>query len=287
MQPLVSVVIPTYNRPDLLKRAIQSVSEQTFQDFEIVVVDDGTEERAKEVVDTFDDDRIRYIEHEENKGSSAAKNTAFRAAKGKYIAILDDDDYWEPEKLGRQVHALEGAPSDVGFSFTAGREIFDEREGITKAPEGINNYHDLSLRSFSAIIDSSLVFKRSLLDTVGMYDESLPTHTGADFVIRLTKHAQGIGINESLVVRKIESGHVQMGSNIHNRIRGRETVLARYADEFASRPTCLAKHLEQLGRFYRDAGEYQKARHAFWRAFTLQPRVGRLLRVIFPFIKRI
>ena len=82
VSPLVSVIIPTYNRPDFVGKAIQSVLNQMFQDFEILVVDDGTKVRAKKVVEAFKDPRIRYIIHETNKGCAAAKNTGAQHARG-------------------------------------------------------------------------------------------------------------------------------------------------------------------------------------------------------------
>lgn len=97
--PTVSVVIPTYNRAHLVGRAIQSVLNQTYQDFEIIVVDDGSTDNTEEVVKSFNDPRIRYIRHDQNRGGSAARNTGIKMARGEYIAFQDSDDEWLPEKL--------------------------------------------------------------------------------------------------------------------------------------------------------------------------------------------
>jgi len=91
--PTVSVIIPTYNRAQLVGRAIQSALNQTYQDFEIIVVDDGSTDNTEEAMKGFGDERIRYIRHKENSGSSAAPgNTAIRTARGEYIAFQDSDD---------------------------------------------------------------------------------------------------------------------------------------------------------------------------------------------------
>lgn len=283
--PTVSVLIATCNRPEQLSRAIQSVLEQTYQEFEIIVVDDGLEKRAEDVVAQFVDERIIYIKHEKNKGCSAAKNTGIREARGIYIAILDDDDKWLSEKLEKQIAALEKSPEDVGFCFTGATEEFSDRTAHTQVPEGVDDYTEFALRTFSGMIDSAMVYKKEVFDTVGGLDESYPTHTGAEFVIRVAKQFRGVGINEPLVWRDMRGEYTHMGSSIHNRIKGREMLLAQYGEEFKEYPHFLAKHLEQLGRFYRDVGEYRNAQSTFFKAFRLQPRIKRLLLTIFPFAR--
>jgi len=102
--PTVSVIIPTYNRAHLVGRSIQSVINQTYQDFEIIVVDDGSTDNTEDIIKEFQkkDKRIKHIKHNKNKGGSAARNTGIRAARGEYIAFLDSDDEWMPTKLEKQ-----------------------------------------------------------------------------------------------------------------------------------------------------------------------------------------
>src|SRR5688572_28062706 len=94
--PAVSVVIPVYNRPDAVRRAIQSVLGQTDQDFEIIVVDDGSTEAVAAAVASIPDRRVRLIRHDRNRGGSAARNTGIRASKAPLVAFLDSDDEWMP-----------------------------------------------------------------------------------------------------------------------------------------------------------------------------------------------
>ena len=108
--PRVSVVIPTYNRAELLKRAIESVLGQTYQDFELIVVDDASMDNTEEMMKDFSDERIRYIRLKQNSGTSAVpRNTGIKSAKGEYIACHDDDSEWLPQKLEKQVKAFEVA----------------------------------------------------------------------------------------------------------------------------------------------------------------------------------
>jgi len=274
---LVSVIIPTHNRPQYVAKAIQSVLDQTFQDFEIIVVDDGLKQRAKDAVSAFLDPRIRYIAHDENKGCAAAKNTGAREAKGKYIAILDDDDEFLPNKLEAQVKAMENTNDEVGFSFTASVEHFDNREYVSPVPDGTGDYHELALRNFSAMHGSMLMYVRELFLSENGINEAYPTHTDVEFLIRFTKKYKGVGINQPLVSRKLESSHEQMGSNIHNRIAGRLKLLEQYNEEFSKYPIFLAKHIERLAKFYRDVDDWPNARKSFLKAFLLQPRWIRIM----------
>src|SRR5215470_8388474 len=106
LPPRVSVLLPTYNRAHYLAEAIQSALDQTYADLEVVVVDDGSTDNSAELVRRFADPRVRLF-RQENRGISAALNTAFRAARGRYIAILNSDGRWLPELLAEEVAVLE------------------------------------------------------------------------------------------------------------------------------------------------------------------------------------
>ena len=111
---LVSVIIPTYNRAHLIRRSVQSVLNQTYKNLELIVVDDGSTDNTKEVIESIDDKRIVYIK-QENQGASAARNTGIDLAKGKYIAFQDSDDIWHSNKLKKQIDVLNKNNADVVF----------------------------------------------------------------------------------------------------------------------------------------------------------------------------
>lgn len=113
-RPKVSVIIPAYNRADTIGAAINSVLRQTEPNFELLVVDDASTDRTKDVVREFRDTRVELIEHVQNAGSSVARNTGIRAARGRYIALLDSDDLWFPRMLESQLARLQAAPKQVG-----------------------------------------------------------------------------------------------------------------------------------------------------------------------------
>ncbi len=265
--PKVSVVIPTYNRPSLLQKAIQSVLNQTFQEFEIIVVDDGEEKRANNIVKSFKNDKIKYIQHKHSMGGAVARNTGIKNAQGKYIAFLDDDDEWLPEKLKLQVEVLDKSGDDVGFCFSAVTQKRDEGVISGEVKSGVMDYYERSLQTFKGILTSSLLIKKNVFTVVGMFDEEFPTHQEAELMIRISKEFKGIGINKPLVVMMVFSNHKSVGKNLQNRIIGRELILKKHFAEFKKRPDFLAKHYFQLALFYRDDKQYKKARSIFKKAW--------------------
>lgn len=112
---MISVIIPTYNRAELLKRAAQSVLAQTYKDFELIIVDDGSTDNTKEIVESLNDSRIVYV-YQKNAGACVARNNGIEHAKGEYIAFHDSDDVWHSNKLELQMQALIANNADVVFS---------------------------------------------------------------------------------------------------------------------------------------------------------------------------
>ncbi|MFG6119271.1 glycosyltransferase family 2 protein [Thalassobacillus sp. B23F22_16] len=139
--PLVSVITPAYNAERFIGETIQSVIDQTFTDWEMVIVDDRSQDRTIEIVEKYQkkDSRIRLIVLEENSGSAVARNTAIREARGRYLAFLDSDDLWLPEKLECQLKFMQ--ETGVAFSFTKYRRMEEdgtETNAITEAPATVH-----------------------------------------------------------------------------------------------------------------------------------------------------
>ena len=116
--PMVSVILPTYNRADMLSRALQSIISQTYQDFEIIVVNDAGENVDYIINTLHHQDKIYSITHEVNKGLAAARNTGIRAARGKYIAYLDDDDIFYPRHLETLCNFLDNSEYRIAYTDT-------------------------------------------------------------------------------------------------------------------------------------------------------------------------
>lgn len=110
--PLISVIIPSYNRAHIIEKSVRSVLAQTFADFELLIIDDGSTDNTREVIEGMKDGRIRYV-YQENAGACAARNHGISLAQGQYVAFHDSDDLWYPDKLEKQLHCIEETGSDI------------------------------------------------------------------------------------------------------------------------------------------------------------------------------
>ena len=183
--PRVSVIIPVYNRAHTLGRAVQSVLKQTFRDFEIIVVDDGSRDATMPTVEGFHDSRVRFLRHEQNRGAAAARNTGIRVARGEYLAFLDSDDEWLPEKLSDQIALLEDPAAGCLLSCSGFFTVVhgSEREYL---PARVSSWS----RRLHWICDISpgttLVVHRDCLLKVGLLDEEFRRYEDWDWMLRLS-----------------------------------------------------------------------------------------------------
>jgi len=275
----VSVIIPTHNRPDLLPKAIKSVLNQSYQDFEVIVVDDGLEIRAESIVKKVNDSRIVYIQHETERGGAAARNTGIKAAQGEFIAFLDDDDEWLPKKLEIQMSRFRDTNQEVGFCFSAVKIVKNKVEEFNYVPEGIANYYEDILRRFKGFLTSTLIVKKYVFNKVGIFDELLPSHQEVDLMIKMSKSYKGLGINQHLISMMGDNSN-KIGADLKKRIRGREMILNKYLDDFKKRPKLLARHYFWLGLMYRDDKRYLDSREFFYKALKLNFKIKYLLHYI-------
>lgn len=188
-QPKVSVIIPTHNRAEMLKRAVKSVLTQTWEGkFELIIISDGSTDNTKEVVRSFNDSRIRFFKHEKARGASAARNTGLREAKGEYIAFLDDDDEWTPNKLEVQMPVIENSGQKIGLVYAWIEYIEGGKQQYVKNPKLHGDIFEEMLDSQAITNSSALIIKRKVLDKVYGFDEELPRGNDGDFIRRISKH---------------------------------------------------------------------------------------------------
>jgi O-antigen biosynthesis protein len=189
--PKVSVILPTFNRPDMLVEAAKSVLEQTFRDFEIIVVNDGSLPVSPSLARLGPQERIRIIDNKEHRGRSASRNAGISAARGKYIAYLDDDDQYYPDHLETLVGFLESNSQTAAYS-DAQCAVQEKKDGFyVIVRKEIRYSSDFCTRTIlwrNLLPFLCLVHARSCCDRAGHFDESLDTHEDWDFIIRLSRH---------------------------------------------------------------------------------------------------
>lgn len=189
--PRVSVVIPTYQRAGVIKQTLDTVFNQTFQDFEVLVADDGSTDNTPEIVAQYGQ-RLQYL-RQENRGPSAARNAAIAASTGELIAFQDDDDLWEPDKLARQVAIFDSKP-DVGLVYSDMRYFGAGGERKATAFRHIAPVAGWVLKPLfvygSPLNTPTVMVRRTTLDQVGRFDESLRMFEDHDLWFRLARVCQ-------------------------------------------------------------------------------------------------
>jgi len=197
----VSVIIPTYNRSDLVLQAVTSVLEQTFKDMEILVVDDGSTDGTADKLEPFSA-KIRLLRHERTRGVSAARNTGIVASSAPLIAFLDSDDRWLPGKLDAQVRFFR---EHAGAVACQTREIWIRRgRRVNPARRHIKPSGDIFEASLERCLvsPSAVMIRRSLFDEVGLFDEDMPVCEDYDLWLRISSRYPIHLIDEDLLVRE-------------------------------------------------------------------------------------
>jgi glycosyltransferase involved in cell wall biosynthesis len=246
--PKVSVIIPTYNHANYIAAAIQSVLDQTCQDFEIIIVNDASTDQTDEVIRQFDDPRIKYLVNENNRYAAATRNTGIRASCGELIAFLDADDLIHPAKLQTQIAFLEENPS-IGLTYNSRFEIDQSGNLLSIAPaQPVVTLSDLVMGY--PYSPSEVVMRKDWVVRVGLFDESFVFHgEDPDFFMRLALHGcQMAGVNQFLNYRRLHVGRVFR--NLANIVEGE---IRAFENTFAN-PLCPPEVLKlrekSLGQLY-------------------------------------
>lgn len=266
--PAVSVIIPTYQRAHLVSEAIDSVLAQTYTNYEIIVVDDGSSDNTRQVLSAYGE-LIRTI-HQPNQGLPAARNSGICRARGQFIAFLDDDDLWLPHKLEKQVPLLDSQP-DAGLIFSDVQ--FMDEHGISKKtyhqrfrPFLVIEPRTLFISNFIPV--PSVIIRRQCLETVGLFDESLQAAEDYDMWLRILENWRAILIKERLAVYRATPGSMQSDKErlLLNVIRVKEKAYTR-SEAIRHMPQklldrCFFDLYLQLERYYRESNQKEKAQTA-------------------------
>lgn len=270
--PLVSVVIPTYNRADVVGRAINSALAQSHSNLEIIVADNASSDDTAEIVNSITDKRVKFIRHDVNKGPGASRNTGLRNSTGDYIAFLDSDDEWLPEKVTSQLEVFKKEGDRIGMVFTNG---FDEYRNamaiIGPIPSGI--YYDPQKDKFYPLRKlittlSSWMIPFSVAKKIGYLDESMIAWDDGDYWARIAYQFPIYFLNKDLMIWHASEIHLNM-MNL-DLVNGKELFLKKNY-------SYLKKDKGYLFKFYRSLGkdlllfDKKKARSYLLKALTMNP----------------
>lgn len=243
--PLVSVIIPTYNRRDFLKEAIRSVLEQSFRDFELIVVDDGSKDGTHEMIQREFSGLLTYL-YQENQGVSRARNRGLQVAQGEFVAFLDSDDLWLPRKLERQVAFMQSNP-DAQICYTD--EIWIRR-GVRVNPKKKHAKYSGWIYPrclpLCIISPSSALMRRELLEQVGGFDEEMPVCEDYDLWLRISARYPVHFLPEKLIVKR--GGHQDQLSRRWGNDIWRVKALLKMLGDPSLRPDWRRLTIEELHR---------------------------------------
>lgn len=235
----VTVVIPTYNRADTIARAVQSVLNQTYPDFEIIVVDDNSDDNTARIMQGIEDARIRYIRNNENLGAAAARNVGIRNATGGFIAFQDSDDEWHWNKLEKQIEKLE---NNKGYGAVYCAFMYKNNNNTYQVPNASEPVCNLEghiyerLMTGNTVGTPALLVKKDVLDDVGGFNETLKSLEDWELALRISKKYLFAYVDECLVDAYYSENSVNQ--NIENRLLAQIYIYKTYFSSLKNKKAC-------------------------------------------------
>ena len=291
---LVSVIIPAYNKADYTISTINSVLNQTYSPIEIIVVDDGSTDNTNEKLKKFKND-IHYY-YQENKGASSARNLGTKKSQGEYIAYLDCDDIYYPEKIEKSISQLE-KNNDYQYLYTNVDQINEKNEIVGEFPDILRQaksgsiFEDLFLQNF--ICNSTLIIRKSCIEKIGYFDEKIFVPADWDFLLRLSQNFLGVYLPDKLTGYRIVDQ-----STLNQLDKVVEEYIYVIEKNFNNNKTLTKKYLNlsKANAFYLHAKNFaakenilesrklflQSILHGFFHPKILKMFIGYLMCVILP-----
>ena len=232
---MVSIILPTYNRAYCLQESVETVLHQSYDKFELILVDDGSTDGTEELVSEWKDDRIRYCKTSLHQGASAARNYGIQQVQGKYIAFQDSDDLWHSDKLAKQIKLLEQTGPEVGFSYHKIVYCMEDHSTMIIPSENILNecksgdiYEQLLWDNL--VPCPALVIKKEVLEEIGLFDTSLKALEDYDLALRVAKQYQALFVDEILVDATFSPTGVS--SNVTNYLTSSCLLIQKYKKDY-------------------------------------------------------
>lgn len=273
---MVSIVIPTYGRkPEIVLRAVESVKNQTYTDWELYVVDDNKEdnpysEPIRELLEEQNDTRIHYLRMEKNSGACAARNKGIQESKGEYVAFLDDDDEWYPQKLEKQIVKFEDP--EVGFVY-CGFFMFNEKKGTGKSSWIQFTKGDVYTRLLKGNFmggTPGVIVRRNCFEKCGYFRDDMPSSQDYEMWLRLAKEYKVDSVAEDLVKVHLHEED-SITKSLDRRIEGFRKILDSYHEDIVKDKKIYSFQLYNLGKFLILNGQNKEGLQLLWNAIKIQP----------------
>jgi glycosyltransferase involved in cell wall biosynthesis len=266
--PIVSVIVPTHNRSHIIRDTINTILAQTISDIEIIIVDDCSNDATEEVISKLKDKRLRYLRHDINRGAAAARNTGIKAAKGKYVAFLDSDDEWKPEKLERQLDVF-ASDANVDYVYSGWQWADRETRRVRKVrvPDKDGRIDGLPRWTYNLVQD--LLIKTDVANST-MFDESLRSYEPLSILLRLASSYRSGHVSDILVIN-LEHGGAR-NSSTSRRVEFLHKMLEEHS-AFIRTDRVAWAHLNYICgvQYLRYLGEASVARPFFWSTILASP----------------
>lgn len=278
MNPYISVVIPTYNRANTIDKTIESILNQTYKNYEIIIADDNSKDNTEEIINKYMEmyPFIKYVRHENNRGGSAARNTGAKIATGTLISFLDSDDQWIETKLEKEVECIKNNP-DVDMIYS-NMYLVDVEKGTTilyKQENFDDKYYGMLCKNI--IGSTSLItIKRDVFNKLGGFEEGVPSCQDWDFYLNVAEKYNLIKIDEPLLKYYIHSNSIS--GNLDRAIIGHKRILNKVAklleenDIYSNQKNkILSCQHENIARIYVKFRKFNEAKKYYYKAFKLNP----------------
>ncbi len=267
-----SAIITTFNRRELARKAIQSICDQTYKNFELIVLDNSSQDGTDEMVKTFDDPRIVYVRHPQMT-IAAARNLGVRTARGEFVGFLDDDDEWLPNKLELQVGLFDRSSESIALVYGGFHRVtVDGRIYATfvprlrgKAFDGYFCGHDVLTGSAS-----NPLIRKSAFDISGFYDERIKSSEDWEMYLRLARDFEFDFIEDPVVNIRAHAGP-RRGDRSEDAAQAEIIACEEFKDYLSKYPACHAYYLQTIGGKYCRIGKSAVGRKYLQQAITVQP----------------
>jgi glycosyltransferase involved in cell wall biosynthesis len=278
--PAVSVVIPSFNRGHCIRACIESVLAQSFQDLEVIVVDDASNDDTRGQVMSVDDPRVRYIAHERNRGGSAARNTGIQASHCEFVAFLDSDDLWAPRKLEKQLQLLQVKGEEYGFVYAWCIANTPDGKEVWRMHKTIDGLAAVELLVENCVgTFSGVVARRNVLTAVGGLDEKMRSCQDWDLFVRLNSVTKVCCVEEYLVIYLQNSNdRHRISANPASIVMGHRRMLQKLEMRYPAMPAeARAGSLRGFSRAFSAAGSVGDVLRTGMRMMRAVPSVANFL----------